>query len=106
MTCCEILIHVLADAIPPLIQMLKSALLRQHDTVGEFVTACQCKALIATTKRNLATLESFKAAAVVAGIHLQDLTSMARLNTMQFYHHATLQHQRGNIVLHELSIAK
>ena len=96
-----------AVAIPALIQMLKTAILHGHDRLAEGVgESCryQCKAFVATTKRNLATLGKFETAAISAGLQLEDVTSIAHMNNVHFHHHAALQPQRTNIVLHELSI--
>lgn len=84
--------------------MLKSAVVG-HDRLAEGVGGPrQCKAYIATTKRNLATLEKFKAAAINAGLQIKDITSMALLNSVHFHYHGTLQTQRANIILHEVSV--
>ena len=90
-----------AEVIPTLLALLRSLLTR---TAG----ATKPVAIIATTLRNEATLDSFLAAAPAHGLRVNDVTA-ASLQigeaTVRFQHHLVLEHCRERIFLHELSIA-
>ena len=105
LSCCGEPIVVLAGAIPALVQLLEAKLMAEigvsHESENLTKTALPT-AYIATTKRNLKTLQQFLEAVSVTQLDIQDVTSLASACSVQFQHHVSLQHQRANIVLHKL----
>ena len=93
---------LLAGTIPALVQVIKASLINNRVAL-ETAPSNTCTAYIATTKRNMSTLQMFLNAVSEAQLHVQDLTFKAVSCPVQFYHHFALQPQRANIVLHEIT---
>lgn len=90
-----------AEAIPSLIQLLKSMLIPTC-TVSKQQACQQCTAYIVTTLRNRATLQLFLDHADDAHLYVEDISSQARQSCVRFQHHVALETQRSSIFVHKI----
>lgn len=93
---------MLAGAIPSLVQLLAIIVGQSRGSANQQSSSSHGTVYIATTKRNLTTLQKFLHAVVESQLHIQLIDPVDWPCAVQFQHHITLEPQRANIVLHKI----